>query len=188
MSIKCVVVGDENVGKTAMLFSYTKNMFPGAYVPTIVETFTTTVHISEKAYNLHIFDTAGQETCDRLRPLSYQKANLIIICFSVVNPASFENVKDKWFPEVRHYCPNTPFILVGTQSDLRSDPEVNETLANEKQTQVSFAAGFQLAKEYNAIRYVECSAYNQRGLKEIFDHGVIAVINQQKKKRKCVLL
>lgn len=68
--------------------------------------------------------TAGQEDYDRLRPLSYPGANVFILCFSVVNPASFENVKQKWFPEVNHHASRVPIVLVGTKMDLRNDPKV----------------------------------------------------------------
>ncbi|KAJ8038803.1 Ras-related C3 botulinum toxin substrate 1 [Holothuria leucospilota] len=47
--------------------------------------------------------------------------DVLLVCFSVVCPASFENVRKKWHPEVTHFCPNIPVILVGTKSDLRDD-------------------------------------------------------------------
>ena len=52
-----------------------------------------------------LFDTAGQEDYDRLRPLSYPQTDVFLVCFSVVKPDSFENVKEKWIPEIRHHCP-----------------------------------------------------------------------------------
>lgn len=41
--------------------------------------------------------------------------DVFLICFSVVNPASFQNVKEEWVPELKEYAPNVPFLLVGTQ-------------------------------------------------------------------------
>ena len=70
-----------------------------------------------------LFDTAGQEDYDRLRPISYPDTNVFLVCFSVVRPTSFENVKEKWIPEIKHHCPKTPFLLVGTMLDCREDPE-----------------------------------------------------------------
>lgn len=56
-----------------------------------------------------------QEDYDRLRPLSYPMTDVFLICFSVVNPASFQNVKEEWVPELKEYAPNVPFLLIGTQ-------------------------------------------------------------------------
>jgi hypothetical protein len=68
--------------------------------------------------------SAGQEDYDRLRPLSYPQTDVFLVCFSVTSPASFENVKEKWFPEVHHHCPGVPCLIVGTQIDLREDGQV----------------------------------------------------------------
>lgn len=68
---------------------------------------------------LHLWDTAGQEEYDRLRPLSYPRSDVIFLCFSTISPVSWESVKTKWWPEVHHYIPNVPYILVGTKIDLR---------------------------------------------------------------------
>jgi hypothetical protein len=71
-------------------------------------------NFSDEPYTLGLFDTAGQEDYDRLRPLSYPQTDVFLICFNVTSPPSFENVKEKWFPEVRHHCPATSCIIVGT--------------------------------------------------------------------------
>ena len=68
--------------------------------------------------------STGQDEYDRLRPLSYPQTDVFLMCFSVTSPISFENVKDKWFPEVHHHCPGVPFLIVGTQIDLREDGQV----------------------------------------------------------------
>lgn len=67
----------------------------------------------------------------RLRPLSYGQTDVFLICFSVISPASFENVKTKWVPECQHHCPNTPFLLVGVKIDLRDDKETVERVRND---------------------------------------------------------
>ena len=69
--------------------------------------------IGDDPYTLGLFDTAGQEDYDRLRPLSYPQTDVFLVCFSVTSPASFENVKEKWFPEVRassHSSPSLPLL------------------------------------------------------------------------------
>ncbi|XP_010780648.1 transforming protein RhoA-like, partial [Notothenia coriiceps] len=82
---------------------------------------------------LALWDTAGQEDYDRLRPLSYPDTDVILMCFSVDSPDSLENIPEKWTPEVKHFCPNVPIILVGNKKDLRNDDHTRRELAKMKQ-------------------------------------------------------
>ena len=157
-AIKCVVVGDGAVGKTCLLISYTTNAFPGEYIPTVFDNYSANVMVDGKPINLGLWDTAGQEDYDRLRPLSYPQTDVFLTCFSIVNPASFENVRAKWYPEISHHCPNTPLILVGTKVDLRDHAETQQKLAAKKQAPVSYEQGLQMMQELGAIMYMECSS------------------------------
>merc|ERR1712115_535007 len=193
-TIKCVVVGDGAVGKTCLLISYTTNKFPSEYVPTVFDNYAVTVMIGGEPYTLGLFDTAGQEDYDRLRPLSYPQTDVFLVCFSVTSPASFENVREKWFPEVHHHCPGVPCLIVGTQVDLRNDESVRDKLAKQKMQPVSKEMGERMAKELGAVRYVECSALTQFKLKDVFDEAIVAALEpppkEGKRKRKggCVIL
>lgn len=125
--------------------------------------------IGDEPYTLGLFDTAGQEDYDRLRPLSYPQTDVFLVCFSVTSPASFENVREKWFPEVHHHCPGVPCLIVGTQVDLREDQGVKDKLAKQKMQPVRKEDGERMAKELGAVKYVECSALTQYKLKDVFD-------------------
>lgn len=96
------------------------------------------------------------------------------MCFSVTSPASFENVREKWFPEVHHHCPGVPCLIVGTQVDLRDDPQVRDKLAKQKMAPVQRADGEKMAKELGAVKYVECSALTQYKLKDVFDEVCVS--------------
>ncbi|KAK7845782.1 rac-like gtp-binding protein arac1 [Quercus suber] len=104
--IKCVTVGDGAVGKTCLLISYTSNTFPTDYVPTVFDNFSANVVVNGSTVNLGLWDTAGQEDYNRLRPLSYRGADVFILAFSLISKASYENVSKKWIPELKHYAPD----------------------------------------------------------------------------------
>ncbi|KTG38510.1 hypothetical protein cypCar_00047950 [Cyprinus carpio] len=164
-AIKCVVVGDGAVGKTCLLISYTTNAFPGEYIPTVFDNYSANVMVDGKPVNLGLWDTAGQEDYDRLRPLSYPQT-------------------------VRHHCPNTPIILVGTKLDLRDDKDTIERLRDKKLSPITYPQGLAMAREIGAVKYLECSALTQRGLKTVFDEAIRAVLCPppiKKRGKRCTL-
>lgn len=175
-----------------MLISYTTNKFPSEYVPTVFDNYAVSVTIGDDPYTLGLFDTAGQEDYDRLRPLSYPQTDVFLVCFSVTSPASFENVREKWFPEIAHHCPGVPALIVGTQVDLRDDPAQMEKLGRQKMKPITQDMGERLARELGAVKYVECSALTQRGLKNVFDEAIVAALEPpmatKKKSKKCLIL
>nr|CAH7753647.1 unnamed protein product [Callosobruchus chinensis] len=184
--------------------------------------------------SLGLWDTAGQEDYDRLRPLSYPQTDVFLICFSVASPSSFENVTSKWYPEIKHHCPDAPMILVGkypcnlkyiqihninlikknakillsymwqflarvqqtfeiagTKIDLRDDRETLNALADQGLSPIKREQGQKLANKIRAVKYMECSALTQRGLKQVFDEAVRAVLRpepQKRRQRKCLVM
>lgn len=195
-SLKCVVTGDGAVGKTCLLISYTTNAFPGEYIPTVFDNYSASVMVDGKPISLGLWDTAGQEDYDRLRPLSYPQTDVFLVCFSIVSPPSFDNVLSKWYPEISHHAPGIPIILVGTKLDLRDDPKTLSQLREKKMSAITYPQGMQRAKEIKAIQYLECSALTQKGLKNVFDAAIRAVLmpaqlpqrNGGKRGRTCTLM
>eukprot|EP01084_Bolivina_argentea_P049524 91068_1 len=123
--VKIVVVGDGAIGKTCLLISYRSNEFPTQHVPTIFENVTIdkTIEMNgqQLPISLDLWDTAGQEQFDRLRILAYKNTDVFLVCFSVVDIVSFQNLESKWIPEIKFHAPNALIMLVGLKCDLKSD-------------------------------------------------------------------
>ena len=170
-----------------MLISYTTNTFPEEYIPTVFDNYSASVMVDNRPITLGLWDTAGQEDYDRLRPLSYPQTDVFLICFALDGSTSFENVRNKWIPEIQHHAPGVPFILVGTKLDLRNDAK-----AGSEGKFISRAQGEGLREELKAFKYLECSARTQEGLKQVFDEAIRCVLinqsNAATRKRKCELL
>ncbi|XP_065154363.1 cell division control protein 42 homolog [Paramisgurnus dabryanus] len=188
MTKKCVVVGDDAAKKTRLLISYMASKYPHDYDPTLFDCYDAPIMIGGESYTLQLTDTSGLEDYEVFRPLFYRQTDVFLVCFSVVSPSSFENVKVKWVPEISHHCPHTPFLLVGTQVDLRDDRSTVEKLAKNSQKPISPKSGEKLARDLRAVKYVECSALTQRGLKNVFDEAILAALEETKSKKCCILI
>ncbi len=100
------------LGKTCLLIVFSKDQFPEVYVPTVFENYVSDIEIDGKQVNeeknfdkyllnifseqieLALWDTAGQEDYDRLRPLSYPDTDVILMCFAIDSPDSLENIPE----------------------------------------------------------------------------------------------
>ncbi|KAI8916001.1 ras-related C3 botulinum toxin substrate 2 [Gorgonomyces haynaldii] len=118
---KAVILGDGAIGKTSLIARYTTNTFPKDYIPTVFENRQTQLSVGNQRVDMALWDTAGQDDYSRLRPLSYTDVNVFVLCFSIDCRESFDNIEKKWIPEIKHYCPNVPILLVGLKADLRDD-------------------------------------------------------------------
>jgi len=186
-NVKLVVVGDDSVGKTCLLISYTTNAFPSEYVPTVFDDYSANIMVDGKPCQLGLGDVAGSADYDRLRPLSYPQTDVFLILYSVISKTSFENVTKRWIPELEQHAPETPFVIVGTKTDLRSD----EAVVSKVDKVYTKSEGIQLAKETKAYSYMDSSALTQDGLKNLFDEAIRAALHKYKKDAKgkeCLLL
>ncbi|XP_067087319.1 rho-related GTP-binding protein RhoF-like [Osmerus mordax] len=165
---KVVIVGDGGCGKTSLLTVYTKGNFPEKHIPSVFENVVANVRYRGAEFRLHLYDTAGREDYDRLRPLSYQNVNLVLICYDVTCPSSFENVLIKWYPEVRHFCHGVPVILVGCKADLRKDKTLARKLWSSGQNLITYIQGEETKRKINAELYMECSAKCNENVDDIF--------------------
>ncbi|KAF7358731.1 Cell division control protein 42 [Mycena sanguinolenta] len=166
--IKCMLVGDSDVGKTCLLTAYTENRFPTGYIPRTYGGHGMEVMVRDDNHIFQVFDNAGAPEHDRLRPLGYPHTDVFVICFSVGIPTSFANVKPRWLSDAQHYCPGKPCILAATQIDLRQ-PNFNAVDSEEPRQMITTAQGEKLAREIKAVKFVECSALTRECVQDVFD-------------------
>jgi len=159
----------------------------------VFDNYSCNVMVDKVAVNLGLWDTAGQDVrihlptsttlpdlladllslfsrqqdYDRLRPLSYPQTDVFIVCFSVISETSFKNVQEKWLPEVKHYVPDAPVVIVGTKGDLRDDSAILERLRDRHLSPVPITAAQELARKAGG-EYVEVSARTGQNVQHAF--------------------
>ncbi|KAI1080102.1 putative RHO3 protein [Whalleya microplaca] len=176
---KLVLLGDGACGKTSLLNVFTRGYFPTVYEPTVFENYVHDIFVDSVHIELSLWDTAGQEEFDRLRSLSYDNTDVVVLCFSVDSKDSLENVESKWVGEIQENCPGVKIVLVALKCDLRevneeddeagaSGTEGQQQQQREKKPMIDYNQGLDVARRMKALRYLECSAMRNRGVNEAF--------------------
>ncbi|XP_026214522.1 rho-related GTP-binding protein RhoH [Anabas testudineus] len=174
MSVKCVLVGDCGVGKTALLVRFTSETYPESYKPTVFDNTGVEVYMDGVQINLGLWDTGGHVNFRQIRTRSYQHADVVLLCYSVANQRSLANVYDKWIAEVREHLPSVPVLVVATQTDLRE-------MGAHRSTCISPAEGKRVARDIHAKGYLECSSLGNRGVQQVFECAVRTAVKQSRK-------
>jgi small GTP-binding protein len=111
------------------------------------------------------------------------------MCYSIDSPDSLENIPEKWNPEVKHFCPNVPIVLVGNKRDLRNDEATKKELMKLRQEPVRPDQGRAMADKIGAYAYLECSAKTKEGVRDVFETATRGALHSKKSKSsKCSVL
>ncbi|KAL2078410.1 hypothetical protein ACEWY4_026095 [Coilia grayii] len=195
-TIKCVVVGDNAVGKTRLICAracnttLTQYQLLATHVPTVwaIDQYRVCQEVLERSrdvvdevsVSLRLWDTFGDHHKDRR--FAYGRSDVVVLCFSIANPNSLHHVKTMWYLEIKHFCPRTPVILVGCQLDLRyADLEAVNRARRPLARPIKPGdilppeSGREVAKELG-IPYYETSVFDQFGIKDIFDNAIRAAL------------
>jgi len=186
--MKLVTVGSGAVGKTSLLMVYSGQDFPTNYVPTVFNNASFPIKlIDETPVSLQVYDTAGQDDYDHLRPLGYHGTDVFLVCFAINDPITFKEAARKFVPEVKRTAPHAPdnstnaapaqIVLVGTKADLRDDP----AHVGKDNLVTSFEAKA-LAKRIKAVGYYECSAKTGAQVNDVFEGAIRAALQRRSQK------
>ena len=189
--IKVVVLGDPFVGKTAFIQTMNTGVYPHDYIPTIYDSYLPQFKVDNETIDVAFWDTAGQSDYANLRTLSFPQTDVFMLCFSLINRKSFENIKSIWLPEILHFDLNSNYILVGFQSDRRE--EIKSNCSEDSSSDfISTNEGLKLSKEIEAEDYIEISSKEQKNLNNIL-HSCLNIwkkkhdIISNEKEFKCVI-
>ncbi|KAH8826722.1 GTP-binding protein [Flagelloscypha sp. PMI_526] len=174
LRLKLVIVGDDRCGKTTLLCDFSNGVLPKAYSRAVWND-TAKFEVDQHKVELALWDTEGGPSGgiqERLRPLAYPDAHVVLIAFAVNNPDPLENIQKKWIKEVRHFLPETPIILVCCKVDLRNDRRALADLARNYHWPVSSDEGTVIAAKIGATKFLECSAKTGEGVNELFEAAV----------------
>jgi len=181
-----VLVGDVRVGKSALVNRFINNKFGEGYKPTssTPEKLTTsTVVGNQHRLKYTIWDTTGSHAVTSSRALAYREADVFLLCYKISEPSSLFNALNHWCPELRSVSPNTPIILVGCQSDLRTDREVLRGLAKQGRAPISSQQALTFSQQINAQMYVETSAKIAKTAISAFEAAGLAYLGKLVKSR-----
>lgn len=159
-SLKVVVLGDENVGKTAFLLGFTMSCFSADYVPTVSDNYSYLFDHAGSKISLSFWEAGGSDAAQTQSLFNssqiFQATDIFLIFYSVTTPASIKTVETKWLQQIKQYVPEPVFFLIGSKTDLREE----SSLTNEQ--------GQDIAKQMGAHGFFEISAKKYDYSREIF--------------------
>lgn len=186
--LKVKVVGDGGVGKTSFLIRWYKENFPSEddiplfpgrerVLPSVQDPFFTNMTVDRVSYVLTFWDTICGADYLKFRPMEYEETDVFLVFFDISNPSSFQNVSTVWVPELKHYMPSTPILVVGNKTDLRKT-------CNSPDGMITITKGHELAERLGTC-YCESSADTGDGVHNVIHTAVgLAIQNQNPPKIK----
>jgi len=167
--VRLVIVGDNAVGKTSLLISFTTNAFPAEFIPTQYDPYTTNLMVDGAAVRLTLIDTSGSAGFESMRTEAYEGADIVLVAYAIDRFESFTHATDTWVAEVRRSLPDVPVFLVGLKSDLRGDANAVARTRFVTPDEAHAAAAM-----VGATGSFEASALTQDGLHVLFHSAAAA--------------
>jgi Ras-related protein Rab-1A len=152
---KIIIIGDSNVGKTALFWRFTEGDFLAEKDTqvTTIDFKIKNIQLKDKPAKLYIWDTAGQEKYRSIVSTYFKGCHGVLMVFDLSSERSFKNIKEQWYDLCRTKADKAVIILLGNKSDLErrvSEAEISEWCTLHK------------------IRYLSTSVKNNTNVEESF--------------------
>lgn len=166
--IKMMILGETQVGKTALITRYTKNTFGGEYLTTVGIDFQyKNLNINNKNIKVEIWDTAGQERFRNIAKNYFQSSDGFLLVYDISSKDSFDKL-DFWKDQIKSNAPeNAKLIIVGNKCDLEGNRQVK------KEEGQHFA-------DSNKVPFYETSAKTSMNVKTVFELLAKIIVNDEK--------
>ena len=179
--VNIVMVGNQPEYEVSLRHGYDISKLFQRHGKTCFENYTVNVEIDGSRYSCAVWETAEMTFHDKQRRLSYLNIDVLIAVFAADSASDrFETTIKFYIAEVRQFCPNIPVLLVGNR---KSEPRQQFYFRMpEKRQYVTPHVGEELARELNAIKYLECSSETGRGVRNVFYEAVWATLGSSSSK------
>ena len=192
-NIRCTLIGDEKVGKSSLLLSYQANTYSSEYIPTVFDIYSKRVSYKDAPINFSLYDIGGNQKFEKLEHhglsehQGHQGTDVFLLCFSVDDRKSFENISKIWMHQILNYYilsedlvdGNTkqtnsvldPYlvlpiiILVGCKNDIRLQKPLLEEIAKSRRHSVPSKNVPQNRKSNSPIVTAKEAIYLSRAIK-----------------------
>jgi len=161
-SVKLLLVGDEEVGKSSLIKSYINSYVSPECVTRLLDNYVIDVVLGDETVRITLSELAIMEACANLWSVLHSHVDVFIFCFSIDNRASLRNIESKWMPRISYQSPHATTFLVGCKSDLRHSDSTNC---------IDLSEILDISKKLK-IHYFETSALTDTGVQDCFDIAV----------------
>ena len=205
--VKCVLVGDNAVGKTRLTCARaarkrcSMSQLMNPHVPTVwaIDQYRIYKEVLKNSctvldgvnVSLRLWDTFGDHHKDRR--FAYSRSDVVLMCFDISRLKSLKNCREMWHGQVKKFCPNVPVILVGCKNDIRfvyrdveylnyckeRSPLIRQV---REQDLVMPDQARAVAKELG-LPYYETSTLTYFGVDEVFENAIRAALCARRQQR-----
>ncbi|XP_043194096.1 rac-like GTP-binding protein 2 [Amphibalanus amphitrite] len=183
-TIKCVLIGDDNAGKTSLMHTYASGRRPSPS-SSCLESLSKMVHVTahhlNATYELQLFDTlsgAGQLRSRLTAYSAYRDTDCALLCADLTEPSSWRRLEADWKAELDTHLAGVPLVVAGTKAEARDAIEASDAGAGEA---MGSERGRRVAARLGAAAYRECSTVTGDGVAAVFADVLEAALHPQRR-------